>query len=91
MPGCRLGLCSARTGILNDCIVTDYARSVSKLRSLNNFFDLVLPEHNAAELRASCVSELYTDVMNIKKGKASYNIKNGVRLYDDGFFKFLLK
>ncbi len=76
---------------LSESDFTEYTLSVSKLRSLNNLFDLVLPAHNSTELKASCVSELYTDVMNIKRGKTSYNMKNGVRLYDDGFFKFLLK
>jgi glyoxylase-like metal-dependent hydrolase (beta-lactamase superfamily II) len=66
-----------------------YFNAVLKLQSVHTLFDYILPAHGETELSSSCLSLLYKDVLEIKTGKAKFTEKNGVRRYDEGFFKFL--
>jgi glyoxylase-like metal-dependent hydrolase (beta-lactamase superfamily II) len=68
---------------------TEYFNAVLKLQSIRSRFNFIMPAHGETELSSSCLQLLYKDVLEIKSGEAKFKEKGGVRLYDEGFFKFL--
>jgi glyoxylase-like metal-dependent hydrolase (beta-lactamase superfamily II) len=69
----------------------DFSNSVEKLSAMVPHIKYVMPAHGSVELEASCILMLKENIQEIKDGKKSIVITNGIRFYDFPFFRFLIK
>jgi glyoxylase-like metal-dependent hydrolase (beta-lactamase superfamily II) len=69
----------------------DFSNSIEKLRTIDHFIKYIMPAHGSVELESSYISGLVENIQEIKSGKKSFTVTNGVRFYNFPFFNILVK